>query len=127
MCSNALWLIVLRAALLGRPLRCWCRLHHLLLRQRTACLPWLRSRFGAIAVCCAPQVSTKGWEQHPEFAQRCIAKLQSLVQKKRAAAAPKKVRLGSRSGVEAGLMPGARWWTRGVAGGVACSGGGSGV
>lgn len=98
-------------------LRCWgalcavgavcttCCLPFLLLDRRTACQPWLRSRLGAITVCCAPQVSTKGWEEHPEFAQRCIAKLQSLVQKKRAAATPKKVRSGSRSGVGTGLVP----------------------
>ncbi|PRW56527.1 Muscle M-line assembly unc- isoform 1 isoform A [Chlorella sorokiniana] len=35
-------------------------------------------------------VSTKGWDEHPEFAQRCIHKLLSLVEKKRLAAVPKK-------------------------------------
>jgi len=38
-----------------------------------------------------PQVSTKGWDQHPEFAHRCIQKLLALVEKKRLAAKPKKV------------------------------------
>ena len=63
---------------------------------------WLRSGLqpGTSALhqpCSVPyqpsaQVSTAGWDGHPEFAQRCIQKLLALVEKRRLAAAPKKVR-----------------------------------
>jgi hypothetical protein len=39
------------------------------------------------------QVSTRGWSDHPEFQRRCIVKIQGLIQKKKVASAPRKVRL----------------------------------
>jgi hypothetical protein len=38
------------------------------------------------------QVSTRGWNDHPEFQRRCIVKIQGLIQKKKVASVPRKVR-----------------------------------
>lgn len=66
-----------------------------------------------------PQVSTRGWDLHPEFRPRCIAKLRMLLDRQRLSAAPKKVGVSWLAGwlcVEGGVVGSAVWHTRGRAG-----------